>query len=77
MCEGAGDVHAVCEKSDLLALAKVMGTLEPNEDSKKQDKAKFVQPIPTGQRHKTLVSFASSVLKKYGTGDTKTYDLFM
>ena len=69
-----GDMNAVCRKTDLLAFAKAMQTEKQAENEKK---TKFGETIPTGQRHGTLVSFASTVLTKYGAEDGKAYELFM
>lgn len=49
---------------------------KPAKAAPKKDGAKFGQPIPTGQRHATLVSFASQVLTRNGITE-KAYDLFM
>lgn len=69
-----GDMNAVCRKAALLAFAKAMQTERQPETEKKP---KFGETIPTGQRHGTLVSFASTVLTKYGAEDGKAYELFM
>ncbi len=69
-----GDMGAVCRKADLLALADAMQTAHGKETGQKP---KFGEPIPAGQRHGTLVSFASTILTKYGAQDGKAYDLFM
>ena len=75
LIDGVGDLNAVCKKADLLALADAVQTVAAAEQPK-TDLPKFGNTIPTGQRHGTLVSFASTVLKKYGNTD-KAHELFM
>lgn len=67
LIEGAGDLTAVCTKDALLALVDAMGITVQN--GKKKEIPRFGETIPTGARHGALVSFASSVLKKYGISD--------
>ncbi|MDO4616866.1 MAG: phage/plasmid primase, P4 family [Lachnospiraceae bacterium] len=70
---GVGDLTAVCRKADLLAFAQ---TVNAAQEATETEKPKFGQMIPTGQRHGTLVSFAATVLKKYGISD-KAFELYM
>ena len=73
------DFEAVCSKADLLALADAMQIPEHPEQAEKEAQAaqtgdkskwtKYGETIPTGQRHGTLVSFASTVLTKYGISE--------
>ena len=77
------DFSAVCSKTALLALADGIGMTAQGNDvmqaertAMKTERPKFGETIPTGQRHGTLVSFASSVLKKYGNTD-RAYSIFM
>lgn len=73
------DFEAVCRKADLLALADAMQIPENPEQAEKEAQAaqtgdkskwtKYGETIPTGQRHGTLVSFASTVLTKYGISE--------
>ena len=62
------DFETACSKSALLAIAAPQPA--------PQSWGKYGSIIPTGQRHETLVSFASSVLKKYGITD-QAYNAFM
>ena len=63
--EGVGNFDAVCEKASLLGFATTV--LKTRAEAVPEiAKSKFRQSIPKGKRHKTLVSFASSILKKYG-----------
>ncbi len=70
---GVGDLTAVCKKADLLAFAQA---IHAAHEQAAPEKPKFGQTIPTGQRHGTLVSFAATVLKKYGVTE-KAFDLYM
>ncbi len=77
------DYEAVCAKADLLALADAMQIPEHPEETAKSaqtgDKSKWTkygETIPTGERHGTLVSFAATVLKKYGITD-KAHEAYM
>lgn len=73
------DFEAVCRKADLLALSDAMQIPENPEQAEKEAQAaqtgdkskwtKYGETIPTGQRHGTLVSFASTVLTKYGISE--------
>ena len=63
------DFTAVCSKEALLALADVYAPAEAQSGTKAKTGPKFGDTIPTGKRHETLVSFASTVLKKYGIGE--------
>ena len=65
------DFDAVCGKSDLLALAEAR--MPKGAATKRR---KYGKTIPVGQRHSTLLSFASSVLTKYGIG-RKSRDAFV
>lgn len=78
LCAGVGDLEAVCSKSDLLAFAAAFPDPEKQEGggNGSSNKPKFGETIPTGQRHATLVSFASTILTKYGICD-KAFELFM
>ena len=85
LIDGFTDFEAVCSKADLLALADEMQIPENPEEAEKAEKetatgknewTKFGETIPTGQRHPTLVSFASTVLKKYGISE-KAHELYM
>ena len=74
---------AVCSKADLLALAdefklpeEPVGSIEKPKYEKKSEWTKYGQIIPAGQRHGTLVSFAATVLKKYGVTE-KAYETYM
>ena len=64
------DFSAVCDRAELLALAV------PAQYCNQSNWSKYGSPIPTGQRHGTLVSFASSILKKYGITD-HAYNIFL
>ncbi len=67
LIDGYTDFDAVCKKEDLLAFATAYKDAAQALVKKKSTvKQKFGETIPTGQRHGTLVSFASSVLEKYG-----------
>ena len=67
LIDGFTDFEAVCGKADLLALANEFKLPEQPETAGRKSKwTKYGETIPTGERHGTLVSFASSVLKKYG-----------
>lgn len=79
------DFEAVCRKTDLLALADALNIpLHPEQAEKEQaeqkdSKAKWTkygETIPTGERHGTLVSFAASVLTKYGISE-QAYEAYM
>ena len=80
--EGFTDYEAVCRKADLLTLAGRYHMPDKDEPPRKAPKAaktvgsQFGQTIPTGQRHATLVSFASTVLTKYGITE-QAHDAFM
>lgn len=83
LIDGYTNYEAVCRKSDLLALADALQIPDDPEQAAKTatavpkaDRAKFGSTIPTGQRHGTLVSFASTVLTKYGVCD-KAYNAYM
>ncbi|MCD8106858.1 MAG: phage/plasmid primase, P4 family [Oscillospiraceae bacterium] len=80
LIEGYTDFEAVCSKSDLLAFADAykdaIQALTEQNVAPKADKPKFGEIIPTGQRHGTLVSFAATVLTKYGVCD-KAHEVFM
>ena len=89
MIEGFTDYEAVCRKADLLALAGRYQMPDKDEQPQtapnagkgkkaavKADGAKFGQTIPTGQRHATLVKFASTVLTKYGITE-QAHEAFM
>jgi len=80
LIEGYTDFDAVCSKSDLLTFADAykdaIQALTEQNTALKADKPKFGQIIPTGQRHGTLVSFAATVLTKYGVCD-KAHEAFM
>ena len=83
LIDGYTNYEAVCRKADLLALADAMQIPDDPEQAAKTataapkaDRAKFGSTIPTGQRHGTLVSFASTVLTKYGVCD-KAYNAYM
>lgn len=80
LLDGFTDFEAVCRKAELLALADEFKIPQdpqavPTADQK-ADKAKFGEPIPAGQRHGTLVSFASTVLTKYGITE-QAHELYM
>ncbi len=73
LIDGHTDFEAVCEKSALLALADEMQIPDDPEQAAQTGQAaaktewtKYGETIPTGQRHGTLVSFASTILTKYG-----------
>ncbi len=68
LLSGIGNMDAVCRKDALLALAATVHA--------ERDRPKFGDTIPTGMRHGTLVSFAASVLKKYGVSE-RAHELFM
>lgn len=55
----SSDLDAVCSFADLLAVA-----------AQEAPMSKCGRTIPEGKRHKTLLSFAVSILKKYGISDT-------
>lgn len=90
LIDGYTDFEAVCKKADLLALADALNIpAQPDAEPKaptagkpekataaKADGAKFGQTIPTGQRHATLVKFASTVLTKYGVTE-QAHEAFM
>lgn len=83
LIDGYTNYEAVCRKADLLALADAMQIPDDPEQAvktataaPKADRAKFGSTIPTGQRHGTLVSFASTVLTKYGVCD-KAYNAYL
>ena len=77
LIEGVGDLEATCGKADLLALADAMQTVKTAENgAERQAFSKFGDTIPTGQRHGTLVSFASTVLTKYGISE-KAYEVYL
>ena len=66
------DYTAVCGKAMLLSLAN-----EPKaQDYEKTAVLSRVRPIPIGQRHNTLLSFASTVLKRSGENE-QAYDAFI
>lgn len=70
LIEGYTDFEAVCSKADLLALADVYSLPEqPKTGAQAQSWTKYGETIPTGERHGTLVSFAASMVKKYGVTD--------
>ncbi|MDY6086606.1 MAG: phage/plasmid primase, P4 family [Succiniclasticum sp.] len=71
LLEAYTDFEAVCSKESLLALADKyrMPEMPKQADTKKSPWTKYGETIPTGQRHGTLVSFASAVLKKYGISE--------
>lgn len=77
LIDGYTDFEAVCRKADLLAFADAMNIPAHPEQEEAEKQAQKITAagksagrhggaIPTGQRHTTLVSFASTVLKKYG-----------
>ena len=78
------DFETVCRKADLLALADALNIpAHPEQAEKGQAQAadnpnlpKYGKPIPTGERHTTLVSFASTVLTKYGICE-QAYEAYM
>lgn len=70
------DFEAVCRKADLLAFAEKYKPTEEESSKTTDGKLRFGDTIPTGQRHGTLVKFASTVLTKYGICDT-AHDVFM
>ncbi|MBQ8949842.1 MAG: hypothetical protein IJ065_01590 [Eubacterium sp.] len=79
------DFEAVCRKADLLALADALNIPAHPEQAEKEQAAqaggksqwtKYGETIPTGQRHGTLVSFASTVLTKYGICE-QAYEAYM
>lgn len=83
-----GDMGATCRKADLLALADTLNVTATVKQSAPADgkpavpaapaakrKPKFGQSIPEGERHKTLLAFAVSVLKRYGQTE-KAAELF-
>lgn len=76
LIDGYTDFEAVCSKADLLAFADAFKLPEQQPTVPKAEKQKFGEIIPTGSRHGTLVSFASTVLTKYGVTE-KAYELFM
>lgn len=90
LIDGYTDFEAVCRKADLLALADALNIpaqpdAEPkapkvgkpaNAKAANADGTKFGQTIPTGQRHATLVKFASTVLTKYGITE-QAHEAFM
>lgn len=90
LIDGYTDFEAVCRKADLLALADALNIpAQPDAEPKapiadkpakataaKVDGGKFGQTIPTGQRHATLVKFASTVLTKYGVTE-QAHEAFM
>ena len=69
------DFTAVCRKADLLAFAEKFSLPEQRKNTNAGG-PKFGEPIQSGIRHNTLVSFASTVLTKYGLCE-KALDLFM
>ena len=72
------DFDAVCAKDDLLAFADAFKPVT-DQDAKRQKRnkwTKFGETIPAGQRHGTLVSFAATVLKKFGVCE-QAYDTYM
>ncbi|WP_274941775.1 phage/plasmid primase, P4 family [Chordicoccus furentiruminis] len=86
LIDGHTDYEAVCSKADLLALADEMQIPEHPEQEEKAAKeaqavkespwTKFGEIIPTGQRHGTLVSFAATVLTKYGITE-QAHEIYM
>ena len=86
LLDGYTDFEAVCDKAALLALADAMQipadpeqaekTIKKAQPDKKTDWPKFGETIPTGQRHGTLVSFAATVLTKYGVSE-QAHEAFM
>lgn len=64
------DFEAVCKKSDLLTFADKFTAEQQGTEQSKAQWTKYGEPIPTGQRHSTLISFAATVLKKYGICET-------
>ena len=76
LIDGYTDFEAVCRKTDLTAFADAFKQPEQQPIAPKAEKQKFGATIPTGSRHGTLVSFASTVLTKYGITE-KAYELFM
>ena len=85
LIDGFVDFDAVCDKAALFALAENMTipntpkeTAQPAQVAQANrinDWTKYGETIPTGQRHGTLVSFASTVLTKYGVCE-KAYEAF-
>ena len=76
MIEEYTDLEAVCSKADLLAFADAMqipqqaaSEAQAAQTGAKSKWTKYGETIPTGQRHGTLVSFASTVLTKYGISE--------
>ena len=79
LIEGYTDFTAVCTRADLLALVETVMPDTPDQSTQSAQKPewpKYGATIPTGQRHGTLVSFASSILKKYGVSE-QAYNAFM
>ena len=78
LIDGHTDFDAACRKTDLLALADKYKLPEQPQATAATaaDKPKFGATIPTGQRHGTLVSFASTVLTKYGISE-QAHELYM
>lgn len=77
------DFTAVCSKADLLALADVYSlpgksaqTAQGKQTGGNSKWTKYGETIPTGERHGTLVSFAASVLTKYGISE-QAYNAYM
>ena len=76
LIDGYTDYEAVCSKADLTAFADAFKQPEQQPTAPKAEKQKFGATIPTGSRHGTLVSFASTVLTKYGITEN-AFELFM
>lgn len=82
LIDGYTDFEAVCQKSDLLAFAEKYKLPEekpvkqPTGKQPERKWPKYGEPIPTGQRHGTLVSFAAEILKKCGATE-KAHEIFM
>lgn len=79
LIEDYTDYTAVCSRANLLELIETVMPDTPDQSAQsiqKPDWPKFGATIPTGQRHGTLVSFASSILKKYGISE-QAYNAFM
>lgn len=62
------DPSAICSHEALLSIAASLPTSQPWP--------KYGETIPAGQRHGTLLSFALTVLKKYGVSD-RAHEAFM
>ena len=86
LLDGYTDFEAICDKAALLALADKMQIPDDPEQTAQASTAaqaggkskwtKYGETIPTGERHGTLVSFAATVLTKYGNSE-QAFNAFM